>query len=549
MAIPTGTRLLQDPRFNKGTAFTTAERHALGLRGLVPPGILDIQAQKSRMLSSLQRQGNDLERHIQMISLQDRNETLFYRLVIDHIDQMMPLIYTPTVGQACQLHGHIYRRSRGLYISIEDLGHVRECIANWHNDDVRVIVVTDGERILGLGDLGVGGMGIPIGKLSLYTACAGIHPQTCLPVTIDVGTDNQALLDDPFYLGLRRKRERGPAYDQLIAEFIEAVQERWAGCLVQFEDFANSNAFRLLDHWRNKVCCFNDDIQGTASVTLAGLLSAMRVTGGKLADQRILFLGAGEAGIGTGDLVTAMLMAQGMPEAEARKRCWFVDSQGLIVQGRDKVTGHKKHYAHAHPPVKDLLTAVQALKPTVLVGVSGQPRTFTPEILAEMARINQRPVIFALSNPTSKAECTAAEAYAGTGGRAVFASGSPFAPVDVGGRMVSPGQCNNAYIFPGIGLGVVASRARRVDDEMFIIAAKTLAQQVAPADLDCGRIFPALSRIRQVSREIALAIAEHAFATGLAGVPRPADLRALVDAAVYDPTYQPLAGQAAAGAR
>lgn len=547
MSIPTGTRLLQDPRFNKGTAFTTAERHALGLRGLVPPGILDIQAQQARMLATLQRQANDLERYVHLISLQDRNETLFYRLVIDHIEQMMPLIYTPTVGQACQRHGHIYRRSRGLYISLQDLGHVRECIANWHNDDVRVIVVTDGERILGLGDLGVGGMGIPIGKLSLYTACAGVHPQACLPVTIDVGTDNAELLADPFYLGLRQKRERGPDYDRLIEEFIAAVQERWPGCLVQFEDFANHNAFRLLDRWRGRICCFNDDIQGTASVTLAGLLSALRVTGGKLADQRILFLGAGEAGIGTGDLVTASLMAEGLSEAEARTRCWFVDSQGLIVQGRERLTEHKKHYAHAHAPVRDLLSAVQVLRPTALVGVSGQARSFTQPILAEMARINPRPIIFALSNPTSKAECTAAEAYAATGGRAVFASGSPFAPVEFGDHVLSPGQCNNAYIFPGIGLGVVASRARRVDDEMFIIAARTLARQVAPSDLDCGRIFPALSRIRQVSREIAIAIAEHAFARGLAGMPRPADLGALIDAEVYDPSYRPLAARAAAG--
>ncbi|MBN8526619.1 MAG: NAD-dependent malic enzyme [Planctomycetes bacterium] len=546
MSIPTGTRLLQDPRFNKGTAFTTAERHALGLRGLVPPGILDIQAQQARMLATLQRQANDLERYVHLISLQDRNETLFYRLVIDHIEQMMPLIYTPTVGQACQRHGHIYRRSRGLYISLQDLGHVRECIANWHNDDVRVIVVTDGERILGLGDLGVGGMGIPIGKLSLYTACAGVHPQACLPVTIDVGTDNAELLADPFYLGLRQKRERGPDYDRLIEEFIAAVQERWPGCLVQFEDFANQNAFRLLDRWRGRICCFNDDIQGTASVTLAGLLSALRVTGGTLADQRILFLGAGEAGIGTGDLVTASLMAEGMSEAEARTRCWFVDSQGLIVQGRERLTEHKKHYAHAHPPVKELLSAVQTLRPTALVGVSGQARSFTQPILAEMARINPRPIVFALSNPTSKAECTAAEAYAATGGRAVFASGSPFAPVEFGDHVLSPGQCNNAYIFPGIGLGVVASRARRVDDEMFIIAARTLARQVAQSDLDCGRIFPALSRIRQVSREIAIAIAAHAFDRGLAGIDRPADLGALIDAEVYDPSYRPLVAQAAA---
>lgn len=533
----TGIQLLQDPRFNKGTAFSCEERRAFGLRGLLPPGVQDMKTQLERVLGNFRRKGDDLERYIQLISLQDRNETLFYRVLIDHIETMMPIVYTPTVGLACQKHGHIYRRPRGLFISLDDLGAVRECVANWPNNDVRVIVVTDGERILGLGDLGASGMGIPVGKLALYTACAGIDPRTCLPVTIDVGTDNQAMLDDPLYLGLRRRRERGPQFDQLIGEFIAAAQERWPGCLVQFEDFANSNAFRLLDHWRDKICCFNDDIQGTASVTLAGLLSALRVTGGTLADSRILFLGAGEAGIGTGDLVTASLVAGGMTEAEARKRCWFVDSSGLIVQGRDRLTAHKAAYAHAYPPIKDLFSAVRALKPTALVGVSGQTRAFTPEILAEMGRINERPIIFALSNPTSKAECSAEEAYVATTGRAVFASGSPFAPVQWGDDLISPGQCNNAYIFPGLGLGVVATRAKRVTDELFIVAAEALAQQVAHGDLDCGRIFPALSRIRQVSRAIAIVVAEHIFSADLAGVPRPRDLGKLIDATVYEPGY------------
>jgi len=540
--LPRGVHLLQDPRFNKGTSFSREERQALGLRGLLPPSIQDMKTQMERVLGNFRRKGDDLERYIQLISLQDRNETLFYRILIDHIETMMPIVYTPTVGLACQKHGHIYRRARGLFISLDDLGSVRDCVANWPEEDVRVIVVTDGERILGLGDLGVSGMGIPVGKLSLYTACAGIAPRSCLPVTLDVGTDNQAMLDDPLYLGLRRRRERGPDYDHLIAEFIEAVQERWPGCLVQFEDFANSNAFRLLERWRGRICCFNDDIQGTASVTLAGLLSALQVTGGTLADSRILFLGAGEAGIGTGDLVSAMLVEGGMAEAEARQRCWFVDSAGLIVKGRDRLTAHKAPYAHAHAPVADLLAAVRALRPTALVGVSGQARSFSREILAEMARINPRPVIFALSNPTSKAECTAEEAYTATDGRAIFASGSPFAPVEWRDQVISPGQCNNAYIFPGLGLGVVATRARRVDERMFIIAAQSLAAQVTQADRDCGRIFPALSRIRQVSREIAVAVAAHVFAHDLAGVPRPDDLRALIEAAVYEPSYTTLMG-------
>ncbi|MEK7412548.1 MAG: NAD-dependent malic enzyme [Planctomycetota bacterium] len=539
-AIPTGIQLLQDPRFNKGTAFSKDERKRLGLRGLLPPRVEEMRQQEQRVLDTFRRKSDDLERYIQLIALQDRNETLFYRVLINHIEEMMPIVYTPTVGLGCQRYGQIYRRPHGLFVSLEDLGSVRECVANWPNSNVRAIVVTDGERILGLGDLGASGMGIPVGKLSLYTACAGIDPRSCLPVTLDVGTDNQTLLDDPFYLGLRRRRERGPDYDRLVSEFIDAIHERWPSCLVQFEDFANHNAFRLLETWRHKICCFNDDIQGTASVTLAGLLSALRVTGGSLADSRILFLGAGEAGLGTGDLVTASLVAQGIPEAEARKRCWFVDSSGLIVQGRERLTPHKAQFAHPHAPVADLLAAVKTLKPTALVGVSSDARAFTPGVLAEMAHLNQRPIIFALSNPTSKAECTATEAYTATAGRAVFASGSPFAPVNIGNQTFTPGQCNNAYIFPGLGLGVVATRAKHVDNDMFLIAAQSLAQQVEQSDLDCGRIFPALSRIRQVSREIAVAVAEHIFAKGLADVARPKSVRALIEANVYEPMYPTL---------
>jgi malate dehydrogenase (oxaloacetate-decarboxylating)(NADP+) len=411
-------------------------------------------------------------------------------------------------------------------------------VENYPCDDVRVIVVTDGERILGLGDLGASGMGIPVGKLSLYTACAGVDPKGCLPVTLDVGTDNQEMIEDPLYLGLRRRRERGPDYDRLIDEFIEAVQDRWPGCLVQFEDFANQNAFRLLDRWKDRICCFNDDIQGTASVTLSGLFSALRCTGGRLADQRVLFFGAGEAGIGTGDLITATLVAQGMPEAEARKRSWFFDSSGLVVAGRARLNAHKAPYAHQHAPITNLLEAVEMLRPNALIGVSGQPQTFSQEVLEAMARINERPIIFALSNPTSKCECTAEEAYAATDGRAIFASGSPFAPVIWKGQTFVPGQCNNAYIFPGLGLGVVASRARRVDEALFIVAAKVLAEQVTAEDFAVGRIMPALTRVRQVSRKIAIAVASYAFDHGLAGIHRPANIPGLIDDATYFPAYQ-----------
>jgi malate dehydrogenase (oxaloacetate-decarboxylating)(NADP+) len=535
---PYGMDLLRNPQTNKGTAFTAEERSVLKLRGLLPPAILSIETQMTRVLLNFQRKADDLERYIQLISLQDRNEVLFYRTLIDNIELMMPIVYTPTVGLGCQKFGHIYRRNRGMFVSIDDLGHVRECVANFPCDEVKVIVVTDGERILGLGDLGASGMGIPVGKLSLYTACAGVDPQSCLPVTIDVGTDNQTMLADPLYLGLRQRRERGPNYDLLVDEFIAAVQERWPGCLVQFEDFANHNAFRLLDRWKDRICCFNDDIQGTASVTLSGLFSALRCTNRTLADQRILFFGAGEAGIGTGDLITASLMAEGMSEAEARTRCWFVDSSGLVVAGRERLTEHKLPYAHAHPPLTDLLTIIETLRPTALVGVSGQAKTFTRDILEAMGRINDRPIIFALSNPTSKCECSAEEAYAATDGRAIFASGSPFGPVTWKDQTFHPGQCNNAYIFPGLGLGVIAARATRVDETMFILAAKILAEQVTSEDFAVGRIVPALTRVRQVSRKIAIAIAAYAFDHGLAGIHRPPNIPGLIDATTYQPEYQ-----------
>ncbi len=458
--------------------------------------------------------------------MQDRNETLFYRVVMDNLEELMPIIYTPTVGKACQEFGHIFRRARGFYISSNDRGQMEKILHNWPTRDVKVIVVTDGERILGLGDLGASGMGIPIGKLALYTACGGIHPMQCLPVTIDVGTENETLLADPLYIGLRQKRLRGEAYDALIEEFMAAVQKLFPGVLVQFEDFGNCNAFRLLERYRDLACTFNDDIQGTGSVALAGILSALRVTGKKLSDQRVLFLGAGEAGIGIAENIVNVLVADGLSFAEARQRCWFVDSKGLIFKGRGGLTEHKAHYAHEHAPCADLLSAVNSIRPTMLIGVSGQTRAFTQEIVTAMAGFNERPVIFALSNPTSKAECTAEEAYRWTQGRAVFASGSPFAPVLLNGKTLVPGQGNNAYIFPGVGLGIICTGARRVTDSMFIVAARTLAGMVRDDELAEGRVYPSLTRIHEVSHAIAVAVAEetfavepeHAFATGrLAG--------------------------------
>ncbi len=536
-ALPSGAALLHDPLLNKGTAFTLAERHALGLEGLLPPHVHTLEEQVARVMDNYRNKQTDLERYIHLVSLQDRNETLFYRVVVDHIEELMPIIYTPTVGQACQQWGHLFRRPRGLYVSWRDRGRIAALLRNWPHGDVRVIVVTDGERILGLGDQGVGGMGIPVGKLSLYTACAGIDPARTLPVMLDVGTENEGYLRDPLYMGLRQKRVRGPDFDAFVGEFIEAVREVMPRALIQFEDFANLNAFRLLEQWREKVCTFNDDIQGTAAVTLAGLYSAQRLTGKKLREQTILFLGAGEAGVGIGELIVSAMIEEGATPEEARRRCWFVDSQGLVVRSRKGMAAHKLRFAHDAAPAPDLLSALEALAPTAIVGVSTVARAFNRPVIEAMARVNDRPIVFALSNPTSKSECTAEEAYGWSGGRAVFASGSPFPPCAVGGKTFVPGQGNNSYIFPGVGLGVVACQARHVTDRMFAAAARTLAELVEPSDLAMGRIYPSLTRIREVSARIGVAVAEVAFRDGLAGIERPADVPALVRGAMWTPEY------------
>jgi malate dehydrogenase (oxaloacetate-decarboxylating)(NADP+) len=537
-ALPAkGVDWLHNPIFNKGTAFTEAERDALGLRGLLPPHVQTMDEQVDRVMKNFRNKSSDLERYIQIIGLQDRNETLFYRVVMDNLEDMMPIIYTPTVGKACQEFGHIFRRSRGMYVSLNDRGHIEKVLKNWPTHDVKVIVATDGERILGLGDLGASGMGIPIGKLSLYTACAGINPSQCLPITIDVGTNNETFLKDPLYIGLRQKRISGAEYDSFIEELMTAVKKLFPTVLFQFEDFGNSNAFRLLEKYRDQLCTFNDDIQGTGSVALAGVLSALRVTGGKMSDHRVLFLGAGEAGMGIADNIVAVLMEEGLSKAEARKRIWFVDSKGLIVKSREGLVEHKLHYAHDHAPCADLLSAVKSVKPTMLVGVSGQPRAFTEEIVKAVASYNQRPVIFALSNPTSKAECTAEEAYKWTDGRALFASGSPFAPVTLNGKTHVPGQGNNAYIFPGVGLGVVATGARRITDSMFVTAAKALASLLREEELAEGRIYPSLKRIHEVSIKIAVAVAEEVYASKLTDQPRPADLAAFIQSKMFKPEY------------
>jgi malate dehydrogenase (oxaloacetate-decarboxylating)(NADP+) len=533
---PRGMALLRDPLLNKGTAFTEAERDALGLRGFLPAHVFSMKTQAERVLANLRTLPNDLAKYVALNELHDRNEALFFRVVCDNIDEIQPLIYTPTVGLACQRFGYIFQRPRGLFIGANDRGHIAELLGNWPYP-AKLIVVTDGERILGLGDLGANGMGIPVGKLSLYSACAGICPEHCLPVMLDVGTNNESFLNDPYYIGLRQKRLSGTAYDEFVDEFIAAARKVFPGVVIQFEDFANHSAFRLLHKYRDKACVFNDDIQGTAAVALAGLLSALRVSGSKLTDQTVLFLGAGEAATGIADLVVSAMMAQGASEAEAVGRNWLVDSRGLVVKNRPGLTEHKLRYAHDQAPISDFLTAIQTLKPTAIIGVAAVGGAFTPEVLQTMARINDQPIVFALSNPTSKAECSAEEAYLHTGGRALFACGSPYDPVELGGTRFVPRQGNNSYIFPGVGLGAIASGARLMTDEMFMAAAQTLAHLVSEADIKQGSLYPALPRIREVSAHIAVAVAEVAYKRGLATRPAPNDLMAYVESQMYDPQY------------
>ena len=532
-----GVKLLHNPIRNKGTAFTAEERAALGLTGLLPPRAQTMELQVQRVMENIRVKNNDLERYVFLSALQDRNETLFYRVVMDHLKELMPIIYTPTVGEACQKFGHIFRRPRGLFISREDKGSIQDVLKNWPHRDVKFIVVTDGERILGLGDLGADGMGIPIGKLALYTACAGIHPTQCLPITLDVGTESKERLSDPLYIGTQARRLKGSEYDELIEEFMVAVTTQFPGVVVQFEDFANHNAFRLLRSYQDRFCVFNDDIQGTASVTMAGILSALKVTHKLLTDQKILFFGAGEAGIGIGHLISGAMESEGLTLAEARERCWFFDSTGLVTKSRTNLAEHKLPFAHEGAFTDSLLEAVKRLRPTALIGVSGMPQTFTKDIVEAMSSFQDRPIIFALSNPTSKSECTAKQAYKWSNGMAIYASGSPFDLVDYKGQTFIPGQANNAYIFAGLGLGLLVSGAERVTDELFAVAARSLADQVREADLAVGRIFPALDTIRTVSAQIAYDVASMVYKRGLTLQNPPTDLRQAIHESMFVPVY------------
>lgn len=476
------------------------------------------------------------------MDLQETNERLFYKLLIDHVEELLPVIYTPTVGEACQKYGSIFLRPQGLFISLKEKGKIHEVLRNWPEKNIQVIVVTDGERILGLGDLGCQGMGIPVGKLSLYTALGGVRPSACLPVTIDVGTNNEKLLNDEFYIGLRQRRATGEEYSELMHEFMTAVKQNYGEkVVIQFEDFANHNAFDLLAKYGTTHLVFNDDIQGTASVVLAGLIAALRFVGGSLSDHRFLFLGAGEAGTGIAELIALEISKKShIPLEEARKNIWLVDSKGLIVSSRKESIQHfKKPWAHDHEPIRELVDAVKAIKPTVLIGTSGVGQTFTQDVVETMAKLNEKPIILSLSNPTSQSECTAEEAYTWSQGRAIFASGSPFAPVEYEGKTFVPGQANNAYIFPGFGLGLIMSGTIRVHDDMLLAASEALAEELMEEHYEKGMIYPPFRNIRKISARIAAKVAAKAYELGLATrLPQPKELEQCAESSMYSPSYR-----------
>ncbi|HTU54945.1 MAG TPA: NAD-dependent malic enzyme [Acetobacteraceae bacterium] len=544
-----GFDLLSRPLLNKGTAFSDAERNAFDLHGLLPPNVLTLEEQLARRLAALRAYETPLEKYTFLRDLQDNNETLFYALIVRHIEEVLPLIYTPTVGEACQRFSEIFRKPRGLFLSYPNRSRIAEMLAHPRYDDVRVIVVSDGERILGLGDQGAGGMGIPIGKLSLYTGCAGIHPGHTLPILLDTGTNNPERLADPLYIGWRHERVRGAEYDDFVESFVSAVEKRWPHVLLQWEDFAGANAGRLLARYRDRLCTFNDDIQGTAAVAAGTLLSAINVTGIPLKEQRVALLGAGSAGIGICSLIVSAMVEAGLSREEAFSRFYAVDRDGLLVEGMSGILPAQEPFVTKrsavagwtleHPSKIGLFDVVANAKPTVLIGVSGQPGTFTEAAIRTMAKSCARPVIFPLSNPTARSEATAADIMRWTDGRALIGTGSPFPPVEREGRLVPVDQTNNSYIFPGAGLGILAVRARRVTDAMFMAAAKALAA-LSPARTDKnGRLLPELNGIRAVSEAVALAVARQAQADGVAQATSEDALESAIRATIWEPAYRP----------
>jgi malate dehydrogenase (oxaloacetate-decarboxylating)(NADP+) len=535
-----GAELLLDPRLNKSTAFTEKEREALGLVGLLPEVTEGEDLQIRRVMQQLGFKVTDLDRYIYLTNLLDHDETLFYRVLMSDPARFLPIVYDPTIAEACLKFGHIFRGPRGMYLSIKRRGRVKDALRNWPEKDVRVICVTDGGRILGLGDIGANGTPIPIGKLQLYTATAAVPPQALLPMMLDAGTDNEEILRDPLYLGVRETRPRTEDLYTFVDELVAAVQEVFPLCCIHFEDWTGVDAVHLLARYRDKVCCYNDDIQGTASITLAGLLNAVRAKKTRLSEERILFLGAGSAGTGIADLVVSAMTKEGLKEEQARARVSLFDIQGLIEPSRSDLADFQRPYAHPHKPVKDFVQAIESIKPTAIVGVSTVGKAFTRQVVEAMARINPRPIIFALSNPTDHAECTAQEAYGWTQGRALYAAGVQFPPVPVDGTTVMPSQANNFYIFPAIGMAVYATQAKRVTDEMFIVAARAVADQVTEKQLAQGMLYPPQSNILDIALYTAAKVAEVIFERGLARVDKPADATTFIRQHAYKPMYRNL---------
>jgi malate dehydrogenase (oxaloacetate-decarboxylating)(NADP+) len=533
-----GLDLLRDPRFNKGTAFTQEERAHYGLTGLLPHMVTTAEQQMARIEQHIVGLPTDLDRYVYFSDLQERNESLFYRILMNNPKQYMPVVYTPTVGLACQTFGRIYRRPKGLFVSAEHRGNIVSVLRNWPIADVRFVCVTDGERILGLGDLGAQGMGIPVGKLALYTTCAGVPPELTLPIVLDVGTNNEDLRNDPFYIGMRTPRLQGSAYDDFVDEFVSAIEEVFPECCIQWEDFANHNAVPVLERYRHRVPSFNDDIQGTAAVGVAGVLSALRLKGENFTNQTFLFFGAGSAGIGIADLLCKVMMRQGISEAQAQRQIYLFDSKGLVIASRNDITNGKKTYAHDVPMAETLLDAVVQTKATAIIGTSTIPNSFTPEVLRAMAANTKKPIVFPYSNPTSKSECTAEDAYSYTNGACIFASGSPFLPVTFNGQTYVPSQGNNVYIFPAIGLAVLAANPRTIPDATFVVAAEALAAMVTNEQFAQGFVYPPIDSIRESSLRIAVSVAEYFFNSGLARVPKPPSIEAHVQGMAWQPEYQ-----------
>ncbi len=536
-----GIDVLQDPTLNKSTAFTEAERQALGLVGLVPDVTESEDIQLSRVLLQLSHKHTDLDRYIYLVNLLDHDETLFYRTIMSDPARFLPIIYDPTIGEVCLKFGHIFRGPRGMYLSIKRRGTVKELLRNWPVKDVRFICVTDGGRILGLGDLGANGMGIPIGKLQLYTAAAGVPPEGLLPMYLDAGTNNEQYLNDPLYLGLREARPSTADLYAFVDEFVEAVQEVFPKCCIHFEDWTGVDAVHLLQRYRDHYCVYNDDVQGTAGITLAGMINATKLKGTQLKDEKYLFLGAGSAGIGLANLLCSALAAEGMTLTDAQSRVHMFDVNGLLESTRSDLVDFQQPYAHPHPPTKDFVAAIKSIKPTTIIGVSTIGGAFTQQVVETMAQVNERPVILALSNPTEHAECSAEQAYTWSKGRAIFAAGVQFPPVHLDGQTFLPGQANNFYIFPAVGMAIYATQAKRVSDEMFIEAARAVADQVPDALLKQGLLYPLQANILETEIKTAVRVAKLVFDSGLARVDRPIDMEAFIRGHVYQPEYKKLA--------